>query len=85
MLKNRQALWFNARNRSESESALSKEINQCLGVLEFFMMPIWIGNRGKGVIYADCKRSGRPLNQDEFQTFSHFSEYATIAFELHSK
>lgn len=85
LLKQRQALWISARNRGEYESMLNQEIKQCLGVLEFFMMPIWIGNRGKGMIYADCKLSGRPLSQDEFQTFSHFSEYATIAFELHSK
>jgi len=48
-------------------------------------MPIWIGNRGKGIIYADCKLSGRKLAGEEFQTFTHFSEYATIAFDLHSK
>lgn len=85
LLKSRQPMWLNPRNRDQYESILSQEIKQCLGVLEFFMMPIWVGNRGKGVIYADCKLSGRPLSQDEFQTFSHFSEYATIAFELHSK
>jgi len=48
-------------------------------------MPIWIGNRGKGIIYADCTLSGRKLAGEEFQTFTHFSEYATIAFDLHSK
>lgn len=82
LLNERQALWFNSKSHGQYEKLLSKEIKQCLGVLDFFAMPIWIGNKGKGIIYADCKRSGRKLSQEEFQTFGHFSEYATIAFDL---
>jgi HD-like signal output (HDOD) protein len=85
LLKARQPCWLNAKTRIEHEEYLSKDIKQCLGVLDFFVMPIWIGNRGKGLIYADCKLSGRNLTMEEYQTFTHFSEYATIAFELHSK
>lgn len=85
LLKARQAGWVNARTRAEYEDQLTREIKQCLGVLDFFAMPIWIGNKGKGLIYADCKLSGRKLSLEEFQTFTHFSEYASIAFELHSK
>jgi HD-like signal output (HDOD) protein len=85
LLKAKQPCWVNAKTRSEYDELLTKDIKQCLGVLDFFVMPIWIGNKGKGIIYADCKLSGRKLTMDEFQTFSHFSEYATIAFDLHSK
>lgn len=85
LLKSKQPCWLNAKTRTEYEEYLSREIKQCLGVLDFFVMPIWIGNKGKGIIYADCKLSGRKLTTDEFQTFTHFSEYATIAFDLHAK
>ena len=85
LLKAKQACWINAKTHGEYEELLSKDIKQCLGVLDFFVMPIWIGNKGKGIIYADCKLSGRKLTTEEFQTFTHFSEYATIAFDLHSK
>jgi len=85
LLKAKQPCWMNAKTRAKYDKLLGKEIKQCLGVLDFFAMPIWIGNKGKGIIYADCKLSGRKLTQEEFQTFTHFSEYATIAFELHSK
>lgn len=85
LLLSKQACWINAKTRPQYDMLITKEIQKCLGVLEFFAMPIWIGNKGKGIIYADCKLSGRPLSAEEFQTFAHFSEYATIAFELHSK
>jgi hypothetical protein len=85
LLKAKQPCWINAKNRNDYDELLSKDIKNCLGVLDFFIMPIWINNKGKGVIYADCKRSGRKLTVEEFQTFTHFSEYATIAFDLHSK
>lgn len=85
LLKDRRPIWLNPKNRGEYEDYLSNEIKQCLGVLDFFAMPIWVGNKGKGIIYADCKLSGRQLNTEEFQSFTHFSEYATIAFDLHSK
>ena len=85
LLRSKQACWLNAKTRSQYEDQLNKSIRECLGVLDFFAMPIWIGNKGKGIIYADCKLSGRKLTAEEFQTFSHFSEYASIAFDLHSK
>ncbi len=82
LLLEKSACWMNAKTRLQYDSLLTKEIKQCLGVLDFFCMPIWIGNAGKGIIYADCKLSGRELSNEEFQTFTHFSEYATLAFDL---
>lgn len=82
LLKEKKACWMNAKTRPQYDAVLTKEIKQCLGVLDFFCMPIWIGATGKGVIYADCKLSGRELTSEEFQTFTHFSEYATLAFDL---
>ncbi len=84
-LKQKNAIWLNKQTRKQLESSISSEIRQCLGVMEFFVAPIWIGNKGKGIIYADCKYSGRTLTENEFQTFSHFCEYATIAFDLLSR
>jgi hypothetical protein len=48
-------------------------------------MPLWIGKQGKGIIYADCKASGRSLTEQDFQTFVHFCEHANIAFGLLSR
>lgn len=82
LLQNKQAFWCNVRTRKDKEHYLTPPIRQCLGTLDFFAMPIWIGQQGRGMIYADCKLSGRKLTMEEFQTFTHFSEYATIAFDL---
>ena len=84
-LKQKNPLWLNKQTRKQLEPIISSEMRQCLGVMEFFVAPIWIGNKGKGIIYADCKYSGRALTENEYQTFSHFCEYATIAFDLLSR
>lgn len=84
-LKQKNALWLNKQTRKQFEPIINSDMRQCLGVMEFFVAPIWIGNKGKGIIYADCKYSGRTLTENEFQTFSHFCEYATIAFDLLSR
>ncbi|MGD9386056.1 MAG: HDOD domain-containing protein [Thioalkalispiraceae bacterium] len=82
ILKNRSAFWLNDQTRKNSLPLITQPIKRCLDVLEFFAMPIWVNNQGRGLIYADCKRSGRKLSMQEFQTFTHFSEYASIAFDL---
>ena len=82
VLREKSPIWLNARTQSQYGNLYTREIKQCLGVLDFFCMPIWIGGLGKGVVYADCKLSGRKLSMEEFQTFTHFAEYATLAFDL---
>ena len=85
IMKSQNAFWLNDNIRKNMLPLLTKPIKDCIDVLEFFAMPIWINGQGRGIIYADCKRSGRKLTIEEFQTFSHFSEYASIAFELLAK
>lgn len=82
LLKKKESFWCNTRTLKDKEYLVTQAIRQCLGTLDFFAMPIWINNEGRGIIYADCKFSGRKLTMEEFQSFTHFSEYATIAFDL---
>ena len=82
ILKDRHAFWLNDKTRKNSLPLITNPIRQCLDVLEFFAMPIWVNGHGRGLIYADCKRSGRKLTIEEFHTFTQFSEYASIAFDL---
>ena len=82
LLKSKNPFWCNAQTKKEIQSYINEELKTCLGTLDFFAMPIWIGNQGGGIIYADCKLTGRQLTAEEFQTFTHFSEYASIAFDL---
>ena len=85
MLNSKDALWLNQDSRSKYSSIITNNMKKCLGTLDFFAMPIWVGGKGKGLIYADRKKTGTELTSEQFQTFTHFSEYATIAFDLMSK
>lgn len=82
VLLTREAFWLNKTNIKQYESLFTADIKKCLGTLDFMAMPLFIGDKGKGVIYADCKLTGRQINNQDFQTFIHFCENANIAFEL---
>lgn len=82
ILRQKDGVWLNNKTRLQLEPLLSTDIRQCLGMLEFFVMPIRIAAKGKGVVYADRKLTGRPLTEQDFQTFVHFAEHISIACEL---
>ncbi len=85
ILGQKEGCWVNNKTRIRLEPLMSQGLRQCLGVLDFFILPIRVSNKGLGVVYADCKFSGRQLTEAEYQTFVHFSEHINIAFELLSK
>jgi len=76
------SFWLNKTNIARHEKFVTTKIKKCLGVLEFFAMPLIIGGMVKGLIYADCQQSGRQLKEQDFQTFCHFCENANIALDL---
>ncbi|MDH5573425.1 MAG: HDOD domain-containing protein [Gammaproteobacteria bacterium] len=73
---------LNSKNINRYESQLTPDIKKCLGTLDFFAMPLMVNKNVKGLIYADCKFTGRELTEQDFQTFIHFCENANIAFDL---
>ena len=81
----REPMWLNAKNIGGYAKLITPEVKKNLGVLEFFAMPLFIGSKPKGLIYADRKLSGRALNAQDFSSFVHFCNNANIAFELMSK
>ncbi|MCW9024626.1 MAG: HDOD domain-containing protein [Gammaproteobacteria bacterium] len=85
IIKQKKAFWINDTNQDQFEPYLTTDIKKCLGTLTFFASPLLIGNRVKGIIYSDCKFTGRKLSDQDFQSFSHFCEHANIALELMSK
>lgn len=85
ILNQKEGCWVNNKTRIRLEPLMSQGLRQCLGVLDFFILPIRVSNKGIGVVYADCKFSGRQLSEAEYQTFVHFSEHINIAFELLNK
>ncbi len=82
LMRSNSAFWLNDKTRGAMNPLITKEVKTCIDTLEFFSIPITVNGQGRGLIYADCKRSGRKLTADEFQTFTTFGEYASIAFDL---
>jgi HD-like signal output (HDOD) protein len=81
----REGMWLNAKNIDGYAKLITPEVKKNLGVLEFFAIPLYVGSKPKGLIYADRKLSGRMLNAQDFSSFVHFCSNANIAFELKSK
>ncbi len=82
VLKSQESVWMNSKKYPELEHLFTSDIKNALDIDEFFMCPLSINNAAKGVIYADCKLSGRILSEEDFSKFVHFCDYATIAFKL---
>lgn len=61
---------------------MTDDIYNALETKDFFMFPLTISDVSKGVIYADCKITGRVLNEQDFAKFNMFCDYAAIAFKL---
>ena len=62
--------------------ALTPEIYETIGQVEFFTIPICVAGKPKGVIYADRSLTREPLEKHAFLTFRHFCEQANIAFTI---
>lgn len=82
VLKSKEAIWFSDKNRHEFGSLMTDEIQMALDTKEFFIFPLTINDVSKGVIYADCKITGRVLSEQDFAKFNMFCDYASIAFKL---
>lgn len=82
VLSKREPMWMNKVSFQQYEKIITPDLKKALGTLEFVVMPLFLGSNAKGVIYADRKLSGRPINSQDFNTFVHFCENANIALSL---
>ena len=48
----------------------------------FFISPIVIQNKIIGYFYGDREASGRPLDEESFDSFKHFAQEAIIAIRF---
>jgi len=82
LIRSNSAFWLNDKTRGAMKPLITDSVKTCINTMEFFCIPITVNGLVRGLIYADCKRSGRKLTTEEFQTFTTFGEYASIAFDL---
>ncbi|OUS26809.1 hypothetical protein A9Q99_16455 [Gammaproteobacteria bacterium 45_16_T64] len=78
-------LWMDRKMRSDLGPLLTPDIYDALGAVEFFAIPIQVGGKPMGIIYADRSLTSTPLDEHSFLTFRHFCEQANIAFAILGK
>ncbi len=73
------SLWVGADLDRMLRSLITDEVQTISGDAPFFVSPVLVKGKPIGLFYADRRPSGRPLSDDEFQSFRHFCQQARIA------
>ncbi len=81
-LKNNQAIWVEERGRIHWQDLISDEVRACVGDGDFFIMPLAIGGRPRGLFFADRALSGAPLDETAYNGFKHFCEQAQLGLSV---
>jgi hypothetical protein len=74
VLRNKEALWMGVPASYSFNDLVSLPMRQSLGSGMFFIAPLLAGKREIGVLYADCRLSGRALKHEQFVAFKRFTE-----------
>lgn len=73
-LRQRQSLWMGVPASYNLEDLVTQPIRQWLGKGMFFIAPLMAGTHEIGVLYADCRISGRALKHEQFVAFQRFTQ-----------
>lgn len=73
-LRHRQALWMGVPASYNLADLVTQPLRQCFGSGMFFIAPLMAGPREIGVIYGDCRLSGRALKHEQFVAFQRFTQ-----------
>ncbi|MCY1213220.1 HDOD domain protein [compost metagenome] len=73
-LRNRETLWMGGPASYSLNDLVTRPMREWLGQGMFFVAPLLAGKREIGVIYADCRLSGRALRHEQFVAFQHFAQ-----------
>lgn len=79
VIDNSATLWLNDETDSLLRRLLTEEVKAVTGSDNFFVMPIEVHRKAIGLFYADRQPSGRPLEEDSFESFRHFGNQANMA------
>ncbi|MCU9947031.1 HDOD domain-containing protein [Pseudomonas sp. PDM13] len=85
VLRSREALWMGIPASYSLNELVSQPMRRWFGQGMFFVAPLRAGSREIGVIYADCRLSGRALKHEQFVAFQRFAQLAGRCLEALSK
>ncbi|WP_160079655.1 HDOD domain-containing protein [Pseudomonas sp. 8AS] len=85
VLRNREALWMGVPASYNLNELVTLPMRQLLGQGMFFIAPVLAGTREIGVLYADCRLSGRALKHEQFVAFQRFTQLTGRCLDALSK
>lgn len=77
-LERKQPLWVDVVERAELAPLVPATVTSVVGKAPFFIAPIVVNERVVGLFYADRAPSERPLDEESFDSFKHFTQQANI-------
>ncbi|MCY1541618.1 hypothetical protein D9M68_773190 [compost metagenome] len=81
VLRTRETLWMGVPASYSLNDLVTRPMREWLGQGMFFIAPLLVGKREIGVIYADCRLSGRALRHEQFVAFQYFAQAASRCLE----
>ena len=77
--------WVDITRKPEFLRLIPHEVNRAVGKAPFFVTPIIVSGRSIGLFYADRALSGRPLDEDSYESFKHFTQQANMGLTYVAK
>jgi HD-like signal output (HDOD) protein len=74
VLRDKEALWMGVPASYSLNEMVTQPMRQLLGQGMFFIAPLLAERRKIGVLYADCRLSGRALKHEQFVAFQRFTQ-----------
>ena len=84
-LRHREPIWMGVPATYGLADLGTSEVRRWIGKGMFFIAPVYSGQREIGVLYADCRDSGRALKHEQFVAFQRFSTLISRCFEALGK
>ncbi|WP_434458665.1 HDOD domain-containing protein [Stutzerimonas urumqiensis] len=85
VLRDRQPLWLGVPASYGLDELITEPIRRTIGKGMFFIAPLLSGTRKIGVLYADCRLSGRALKHEQFVAFQRFVQLTGRCLEALGK
>ena len=84
-MKNLEPIWFGHSASGPVKHLYTSELKAVLDAKDFFCGPIIVKNRAVGIFYGDYQQSKRPLNDEQFASFRHFVQQASMSLSMHGQ
>ena len=76
----KKSVWVNAPTSKECKVQIDDVLVERFSQNGFLLAPLFVGQKVLGLFYADRQGTGRCFEQEDFDSFTHFSELANVCF-----